>query len=1057
MMRGYGITVPERLLALLLHFGGEELYDVYEAIPETEKAAIPAEGDAPAVDIFERACTCLTNHFIPRQNKEFQRYEFRRMTQESGETLEKFVQRLKAMAQTCNFHDIDEEVKSQIIAGCASKILRRQGLSEVAWTLTKLIDTGKALEKSDLHAKDIEKTAGTNSGAVAALGRQKKPPRKPDKSSTETKKNCPACNREHGKQGTCPAVGRTCRNCGEEGHFANTVRCPAVGKTCGNCGKEGHVAKAMRCPARGKQCSRCSKIGHFAVRCRSGNKRNQNKVNSLEDAPDSDADYSWSLLASSGEKRPTFDVRVCSEKKSQTFKFLADSGATCNVVSLEDLRKIDPKPDLQPHGPVLPYGGGDPLTVKGEYPVTLERVKDRKKVSCEAVLVIVDNDVPPVLSWETSRELKLIDLVMSSSNTQKITEQFKDVFQGVGKMKDVKVSLHVDPTVQPVAQPTRRIPFHVRRDVEAQLKEDEERGIIEKVTGPTPWISPIVVVPKSTPGRVRVCVDMRMANKAIERERHPYPTLSEIMYELNGAKVFSRVDLKQAYNQLEIDENSRYITTFATHLGLYRYKRLFFGVNSAAEVFQKTISQALRDLEGVTNYSDDIVCFGASAEEHARNLTRLLERLRALGLTVNQEKCKFAESSIEFLGHVFSAEGVKPSPSKIKAIQQMDAPKNAKEVRSLLGMTNYCGQRFVKDYATITHDLRELTSKSTEWSWTKKHQTAFLTLKKELSKAATLAYFDPSAEISVLTDASPVGISAILTQTKNGKRENVHFASRALTPTEQRYSQIEREALAIVWACETLRVYLFGTDFIIITDHKPLLSLFNSPMSKPSARIEKWMLRLQPFRFELIFSHGENNPADYLSRHVQQDQKRTKEEKLAEDAIAYIAATSAPKPMPIDLIRSRTLEDPTLQAVIKAMKDGKWWLYGKDKHIDLAAYKCYMNISEELTTTQDDDLVIRGSRIVIPSSLQSRTVNLAHKGHQGIVRTKALIREKVWFYGIDKAVEECVKSCLPCQAATRSSEKEPLKMSLLPDAPWLELCLDFGSTVKWCLHHGVGR
>lgn len=306
---------------------------------------------------------------------------------------------------------------------------------------------------------------------------------------------------------------------------------------------------------------------------------------------------------------------------------------------------------------------------------------------------------------------------ISNSDTQipqttlKLLEDYADLFNGLGKLKEKKVHLHIDENIPPIAQRYRRVPFHVRKDIEELIQKDEKLGVIEKAEGPTPWVSPIVVVPKKDQSKIRVCIDMRAANKAIKRERHPTPTLDELKAILSGASVFSKLDLNQGYNQLELAEESRYITTFATHLGLYRYKRLFFGVNSASEIFQEEISQALAGIEGAINISDDILCFGLDQQDHDGNLQKVFQRLREKGLTLNSSKCEYNKRSLEFLGHTFGNEGISPSNRKIKTILELPDPQNASEVRSLLGMTNFCGAQFIPDYATLTHELRQLTKK----------------------------------------------------------------------------------------------------------------------------------------------------------------------------------------------------------------------------------------------------------------------------------------------------------------------------------------------------------
>ena len=225
----------------------------------------------------------------------------------------------------------------------------------------------------------------------------------------------------------------------------------------------------------------------------------------------------------------------------------------------------------------------------------------------------------------------------------------------------------------------------------------------------------------------------------------------------------------------------------------------------------------------------------------------IFRRLREKGLTLNGSKCEHNKRSLEFLGHTFGNEGISPSNPKIKAILGLPDPKNASEVRSLLGMTNFCGSEFIPNYATLTHELRQLTkkkqkkTKKTQWSWTERYTECLKNIKEALSRACSLAYFDPNKHTEIHTDASPVGISAVLSQ--NGRI--VQFSSRAVSAVEQRYSQTEREALAITWACERFHTYNFGSPFTVFTDHKPLTSIFNYTRSQLSARIERWVLRTQ--------------------------------------------------------------------------------------------------------------------------------------------------------------------------------------------------------------------
>ena len=410
------------------------------------------------------------------------------------------------------------------------------------------------------------------------------------------------------------------------------------------------------------------------------------------------------------------------------------------------------------------------------------------------------------------------------------------------------------------------LPFHQSRNLidvfrfNFELDKLERQGIIEPVDGPTPWISPLVVIPKpKNPNQIRVCVDMRQPNRAILRKRHITPTVDDLIHDLNGATVFSKIDLNSGYHQLELTPDSRYITTFSTHRGLRRYTRLNFGTSSAVEVFQDAIQQTLSGIEGVRNVSDDIIIFGRHQQAHDRALHTVFARLRAKNLTLNPKKCEFNKSSIEFFGYTFPKNGVSPDPKKVAAMNNAKPPSNAHEVRSFLSMTNYCS-RFIPNYSTITAPLRTLTKSEQPWTWTSSEQQGFVQLKRLLISDTILSYFNPHKKATILVDASPVGLGAILCQ----ENRVVAYANRSLSPVEQRYSQTEREALAVLFACEDFHLYIYSAQFSIITDHKLLERIFSNPSARSNVRLERWALKLQPYDFTITYSPGKTNPADYL-------------------------------------------------------------------------------------------------------------------------------------------------------------------------------------------------
>jgi len=330
-------------------------------------------------------------------------------------------------------------------------------------------------------------------------------------------------------------------------------------------------------------------------------------------------------------------------------------------------------------------------------------------------------------------------------------------------IRDYELKLNIDDSVKPVAEPVRRIPFGVRQKVKRKLDELLESGIIEEVPeGPTGWVSPLVVIPKAD-GDIRICVDMRSANQAIVREREPIPTIEEVLQDLNGSTVFSRVDLKWRFHQISLAEESRHVTTFVTHPGLYRYTRRMFCVTSALEKYQQIIRDVLRGCEGVANIADDLIIHGRGEEQHDKRLSAVLDRLRETGLTLNKVQCKFRLPRLTFFGHEVTKTGIEPSEKKVAAIRQAGPPQNASEARSFLGLAQFVS-KFVLDLSSIAQPIQRLTHKNAEFKWGKEQQIAFEKLKELIKHADALAYFNVNSRTRIVADASPLGLGAVLTQ-----------------------------------------------------------------------------------------------------------------------------------------------------------------------------------------------------------------------------------------------------------------------------------------------------
>ena len=375
------------------------------------------------------------------------------------------------------------------------------------------------------------------------------------------------------------------------------------------------------------------------------------------------------------------------------------------------------------------------------------------------------NSQTSLLGYETATELGILTIANAVPVEKNVYQAYPTLFSGLGKMKDVEVKLHID----------ERLISHT-----GEFRFIRERTLNRACS----WSHPMGLSSCSCPkgkqsGGVRLCVDMREANNAISRERHLMPTLDEVIHDLNGATVFSKLDLNQGYHQLALHPDSWHIT-FSTHVGLYRFKCLSFGINAAAEKFQDVIATAISDIPNAKNISDDAIIYGVNVEEHDKTLHAVLTRFTELNLTLRKDKGQFHMPRIEFFGMVFSGQGMPPDPAKVEAIKQAEAPTSRSDVRSLLGMAN-CASRFIRDYADIVAPLRDLTHKGVEFKWEDVHQAALEWLKCSLTSDEVMAYFDPSKESILLVDASPVGLGALLTQ--DGRV--ISYASKALSSVER--------------------------------------------------------------------------------------------------------------------------------------------------------------------------------------------------------------------------------------------------------------------------------
>ncbi|XP_041482248.1 uncharacterized protein LOC121429309 [Lytechinus variegatus] len=469
---------------------------------------------------------------------------------------------------------------------------------------------------------------------------------------------------------------------------------------------------------------------------------------------------------------------------------------------------------------------------------------------------------PAVEQTESIDDVEFGDDVPVDMRTQMqaLFREFTDVMTDVPGKTDIishSVELtsaeHIRSRPYPVPQALRQT---IREEVETMLR----MGVIEKST--SPYASPVVIVKKKD-GKNRFCVDYRKINAKTVIDNEPIPNIDQLIADIGDAKYFTKIDLSKGYWQIPVVEEDRGKTAFVTPDGQYEFLVLPFGMVNAPAVFTRMMRKVLDELPHVLHYIDDILIYSSSWEEHLEDVRRVLSRLRESHLTARPSKCHAACSSVEFLGHIVGQGEVKPTPEKIKQVLSSSRPTTKREVRSFLGLVGYY-RKFIPNMATIATPLSDLTKKNsaTKVKWEEAHEHAFQTLKSRLSHFPVP---DIDSEFVVRTDASDVGIGAVLMQTHEEKLFPICFASRKLLDRERLYPIVERECLALAWAVKKFAYFLHGRKFTLQTDHFPLAYLSQARLKNP--RVLRWALALQSYNFHVEVIKGSDNVgADFLSR-----------------------------------------------------------------------------------------------------------------------------------------------------------------------------------------------
>ena len=751
--------------------------------------------EKPATKSFQQIVTTLQEHLSPKPLEIAERFRFYKRNQHEGESILSYVAELRKLATHCNFGgNLNEALRDRLVCGLRNMQIQKRLLSEAKLKYSKAVEIAVAMETAIRDASELQSELN--------------PVPHVDK-LTESNKATAAK----------PVTTRYCYRCGGNTHM--THNCFYKDQICHHCGKQGHIQRVCRSKQQGKpkQAAKTPEVHAVDV-----------DVDVNVDAYD---DVLATLEVHNVSKQNNDIIWVDLNVDGKPLKMELDTGSAVSIISFDLYQQKFNDNPLHETGLFLKTYTGENITPVGVLKVNVDYHNQRELLD----LYVVKSKGPVLMGRDWLRKIRLDWCSIKSLQAPTATlspkerldtmlDKYSDVFEDkLGTFTSAKAKLTLKEDSQPRFLKARQMPYALKPKVEEELRRLQNEGILNKVEW-SEWATPIVPVPKKD-GSVRLCGDYKVTvNPELQAEQYPLPRIEDIFANLAGGQKFSKIDLRQAYHQLEMEEDSKKYLTINTHMGLFQYNRLVFGITSAPAIWQRTIDQVLEGTSGTSCILDDMIITGKNDEEHLANLEEVLRRLQVHGLRANKAKCEFFKEKITFCGHDIDRHGLHKSPEKVEAVLKAPRPRNVAEVRSFLGLVNYYN-RFFPNLSTVVHPLNQLLESNHQWKWTEQCETAFHNVKEMITSEQVLTHYDPKLPLRLACDASPVGIGAVLSHVMNdGTERPIAFASRTLTKTEQGYAQIDKEALAIVWGVKKFHVYVFGRSFTLYTDHQPLHPFF---------------------------------------------------------------------------------------------------------------------------------------------------------------------------------------------------------------------------------------
>ncbi|XP_046142815.1 uncharacterized protein K02A2.6-like [Osmia bicornis bicornis] len=943
----------------LLHYIGASAFDVI-----SNKCA----PDDPYTCTYRDLVEKLRQFYAPAPLEIAENFRFHQRRQKEGESILQYVAALQQLSLNCNFGVyLKTALRNQFVFGVTSTRIQSRLLETEDLTFDKAVELATGMEMS---AKDTDQLQGST--ATVQVADNKKFQRR---SSNYQPK--------HTKKTQQPRSIHTPTN---SKNPSNTNYSNSKNISCFRCGK-GHLATKCNLN-RNIRCAACGVQGHLQSGCFKNKGQTHNVEEILYNATDNDV-----LQLEQARHRDKFLAKL--QVNNKILEFEVDSGAAVTIANKTHMLKLFPSSTIQPTTLKLTTYCKNTLKTEGYITVHVQYGNMVHQLN----IYLTNVSRIPLLGREWLRqllndtELRKISLnhcTINAIETDKkvqlntILQKCKEILEpGLGRITNKQARLTLKDNAKPIYVKHRTIPFKLLPLVEKEIQNLEATGILKKVNT-SEWATPIVPVLKKE-GTVRICGDYSITtNPNLIVDDHPLPTIDELFASMAGGTTFTKIDLRQAYLQLEVREEDQALLTLNTPWGLYKPTRLMYGIASAPAIWQREIENILKGIPGVTVFLDDIKITGTSDAEHLHRLELVFQRLNEYNIKINLEKSTFFTNQIKYCGYIIDKNGIHKDSEKIEAIEKMPTPRNVSEVRSFIGFVNYYG-RFIKNLSSILHPLNKLLHKESKFICSKECEVAFRNAKRTFQSNEILAHYDPKLPLILATDASSYGVGAVLSHVyPDGSERVIQYASSTLNDTQKKYAQIDKEAYSIIFGVKKFHQYLYGNKFTLYTDHRPLVHIFAPSKSLPiysAMRMQHYALFLRGFNYTIKYKNTKlHSNADCLSRLPIANQNNTTHDVVDIHQIDTIQSL----PVTFNELIEATKQNASLKQIVHAIETGTS-LPKNDKFR-----------GKEVEFSVKNGVLLRRHRVVIPKMLQPKILKELHNGHFGIVKMKMLARSYVW-------------------------------------------------------------